>query len=70
MSESEMLTPQGYYQSLTRKEKGNFLRMLFQRFGYVPATMSGKLRKNSVSPLRKEEEKKIWKLIELKSRVG
>lgn len=58
------IDPRGYYQSLTKKEKGRFLRYLSRRYDYPSATMSGKLRENPVSDLRTDETENIIKTIE------
>ena len=40
------------------------LRYLSRRYDYAESTMSGKLRENPVSPLRRDEEENIIKTIE------
>lgn len=40
------------------------LRYLSQRYDYPSSTMSGKLRKDPVSPLRRDEKENIIKTIE------
>ena len=64
MAENQSIDVRVYYQSLTKKEKGKFLRYLSQRYDYPTATMSGKLREDPVSPLRRDEEENIIKTIE------
>jgi hypothetical protein len=59
-----MLDPKVYYQNLSKKDKGKFLRYLSQRYDYASTTMSGKLRENSVSELRRDETENIIKAIE------
>lgn len=58
------IDPRDYYQGLTKKEKGRFLRYLYIRYDYPPATMSGKLRESAVSDLRRDERENILKTIE------
>ena len=58
------IDPRGYYQSLSKKEKGKFLRYLSRRYDYPSATMSGKLREIPVSDLRRDETENIIKTIE------
>lgn len=64
MAENQRIDVRVYYQSLTKKEKGKFLRYLSQRYDYSTATMSGKLRENNVSELRRDELENITKTIE------
>lgn len=64
MPKSQNLDPKDYYQSLTKKEKSRFLRYLSQRYDYPSATMSGKLRENPVSDLRRDERENIIHTIE------
>jgi hypothetical protein len=64
MAKSQNLDPKDYYQSLTKKEKSRFLRYLSQRYDYPSATMSGKLRENPASDLRRDERENIIKTIE------
>ena len=52
-----------YYQNLSKKEKGLFLRYLSRTYDYPASTISGKLRLSPVSPLRKDEEMNIVKTI-------
>ena len=64
MAENQSIDVRVYYQSLTKKDKGKFLRYLTQRYDYPTATMSGKLRENYVSELRRDELENITKTIE------
>jgi hypothetical protein len=64
MAENQSIDVRVYYQSLSKKDKGKFLRYLTQRYEYPTATMSGKLRKNNVSELRRDELENITKTIE------
>ena len=64
MAENQSIDVKVYYQSLTKKDKGKFLRYLSMRYDYPTATMSGKLRENSVSELRRDELENITKTIE------
>ena len=64
MAKFQSIDVRVYYQSLTKKEKGKFLRYLSQRYDYPTATMSGKLRENNVSELRRDELENITKTIE------
>ena len=64
MAENEKIDVRVYYQSLSKKDKGKMLRYLSQRYDYPSSTMSGKLRKDPVSPLRRDEEENIIKTIE------
>lgn len=64
MAENQSIDVRVYYQSLSKKEKGKMLRYLSQRYDYPSSTMSGKLRKYPVSPLRRDEEENIIKTIE------
>ncbi len=64
MAEIQRIDVRGHYQSLTKKEKGKLLRYLSQRYDYPTATMSGKLRENYVSELRRDELENITKTIE------
>ena len=58
------IDPQVYYQNLSKKDKGKFLRYLSRRFDYPSSTMSGKLRENPTGNLRKDERENIIKTIE------
>lgn len=64
MEEKRRIDVRVYYQTLTKKEKGKLLRYLSQRFDYPASTMSGKLRSDPVSPLRRDEEENIIRTIE------
>lgn len=64
MAENQCIDVRVYYQSLSKKEKGKMLRYLSQRYDYPSSTMSGKLRNDPVSPLRRDEEENIIKTIE------
>lgn len=64
MEEKKKIDVKVYYQSLTKKEKSMLLRYLSRRYDYAESTMSGKLRENPVSPLRRDEEENIIKTIE------
>lgn len=64
MAKFQSIDVRVYYQSLSKKEKGRMLRYLSQRYDYPSSTMSGKLRKDAVSPLRRDEEENIIKTIE------
>lgn len=64
MDTLQQLNPRDYYNSLSKKEKAKFLLYLNKRYDYKTNTMSGKLRKNNVSNLRKDETENIVKAIE------
>lgn len=64
MAENQSIDVRVYYQSLSKKDKGKFLRYLSTRYDYPTATMSGKLRENNVSELRRDELENITKTIE------
>ncbi len=64
MAKNQSIDVRVYYQTLSKKEKGKMLRYLSQRYEYPSSTMSGKLRKEPVSPLRRDEEENIIKTIE------
>lgn len=64
MAENQNIDVRVYYQNLSKKDKGRFLRYLSQRYEYSASTMSGKLRRDPVSPLRRDEEENIIKTIE------
>lgn len=64
MAENQSIDVRVYYQSLSKKEKGKFLRYLSLRYDYPTATMSGKLRENNVSDLRRDELENITRTIE------
>ncbi len=63
MEEKKRIDPRDYYKSLSKKEKGKFLRYLSRNFDYPASTISGKLRENPVSSLRRDEELNIQKTI-------
>lgn len=63
MAENQMTDVRVYYQNLTKKEKGKFLRYLSSKFEYPSSTMGGKLRKKPISPLRRDEELNIIQTI-------
>ena len=64
MAEKQSIDVRVYYRSLSKKEKGKMLRYLSQRYDYPASTMSGKLRQDPVSPLRRDEEENIIETIE------
>lgn len=64
MEHLQMTDPRVYYQSLSKKEKSRFLRYLSQRYDYAPTTISGKLRVNYVSDLRRDERENLCKTIQ------
>lgn len=64
MDTLQQLNPRDYYNSLSKKEKAKFLLYLNKRYDYKTNTMSGKLRKNNVSNLRKDETENIRRTIE------
>ena len=55
--------PQVYYQQLSKKDKGKFLRYLSRQYDYPSSTMSAKLRENPNNKLRKDESENIIKTI-------
>lgn len=59
MAENHGIDVRVYYQNLRKKEKGKFLRYLSSKYDYPASTMSGKLRKVPISPLRRDEELNI-----------
>ncbi len=63
MAENEVIDVRVYYQNLSKKDKGKLLRYLSQRYDYPASTMSGKLRVDAVSPLRRDEEENIINVI-------
>lgn len=63
MEHSQMTDPRVYYQSLRKKDKAKFLRYLSVRYEYSSGTMSGKLRENNVSELRKDERENLLETI-------
>ncbi|SDZ94025.1 hypothetical protein SAMN05216455_1022 [Segatella bryantii] len=62
--QQKSVDPQVYYQNLSKKDKGKFLRYLSRQFDYPSSTMSAKLRENAISDLRKDERDNIIKTIE------
>lgn len=64
MAENQSVDVRVYYRSLSKKEKGKLLRYLSQRYDYPASTISGKLRENPISPLRRDEEENITKAIQ------
>lgn len=63
MAEDQSIDVRVYYQNLSKKEKGKFLRYLTLKFDYPSSTMSGKLRESPISPLRRDEELNIIQTI-------
>lgn len=61
--EKKIVDVRGYYQSLSRSERGQFLKYLLLRYDYNTRTMSTKLN-NSNSLLRRDERENIEKTIE------
>ncbi len=59
MTEKQHIDVRGYYQSLSKKEKGQLLRFLTIHYGYSVHTLSAKLRENSELTLRQNEEMDI-----------
>ena len=59
MKEKQHINVRGYYQSLSKKEKGQLLRFLTIHYGYSVHTLSAKLRENSELTLRQNEEMDI-----------
>lgn len=64
MAEKQRVDVRVYYRSLSKKEKGKLLRYLSKRYDYSASTISGKMRENPISPLRKDEEENITMAIE------
>lgn len=64
MAANQDIDVRGYYQSLTKKEKGKFLRYLTRKYDYPTSTISAKLCEGSVLTIRKDEEMNIKKAIE------
>lgn len=62
MAEKETLDVRVYYQSLSRTERGKFLKYLFARYDYNPRTMSAKLNHGD-SLLRRDEKENIQNTI-------
>ena len=63
MMEKQHIDVRGYYQSLSKKEKGQLLRYLTINYGYSVQTLSAKLRKNTNLTLRQNEEMDIAETI-------
>ncbi len=63
MGENQNIDVRVYYQNLTKKDKGKFLRYLSGKYTYPASTMSGKLRGCPISPLRRDEELNIIQTI-------
>lgn len=61
--QQQTIDPRVYYQNLSKKEKGKFLRYLSSQFDYPSSTMSAKLRENNVTVLRKDERENIIRTI-------
>lgn len=60
MEKNSSLDVKGYYKSLSRSERGKFLKYLFVRYEYNPRTMSMKLNDTSnVAKLRLDERENI-----------
>lgn len=55
--------PQDYYQNLSKKEKGKFLRYLSGRYSYSVSTMGNKLRENNYAELRVDEREILEQVI-------
>ena len=64
MKKEKTIDVRVYYQKLSKKEKGLFLRYLSRTYDYPASTISGKLRLSPISSLRKDEEMNIMKTIE------
>jgi hypothetical protein len=63
MAENQKVDVRVYYQNLPKKDKGKFLRYLSKKYDYPASTMSGKLRENPISSLRRDEELNIIQTI-------
>ena len=64
MEKNSSLDVLGYYQSLSRSDRGKFLKYLFARYEYNPRTMSMKLNGTSnVAKLRLDERENIERVI-------
>jgi hypothetical protein len=64
MEKNSSLDVKGYYKSLSRSERGRFLKYLFVRYEYNPRTMSMKLNGTSnVAKLRLDERENIESVI-------
>lgn len=64
MEKKNELDVRGYYQSLSRSERGKFLKYLFLRYEYNPRTMSMKLNGSIyAAKIRRDERENIEKVI-------
>lgn len=63
MAEKKHIDVRDYYQSLSKKEKGQLLRYLTINYGYSVHTLSAKLRENTNLKLRKNEELDIMETV-------
>ena len=63
MAENQKVDVRVSYQNLPKKDKGKFLRYLSKKYDYPASTMSGKLRENPISSLRRDEELNIIQTI-------
>ena len=63
MAEKKHIDVRDYYQSLSKKEKGQLLRYLTINYGYSVHTLSAKLRENTNLRLRQNEEMDITETI-------
>ena len=63
MGENQNINVRVYYQNLSKKDKGKFLRYLSKKYDYPASTISGKLRENPISSLRRDEELNIIQTI-------
>lgn len=63
MGENQNIDVRVYYQNLSKKDKGKFLRYLSMKYDYPASTISGKLRENPISSLRRDEELNIIQTI-------
>ena len=63
MEENQNIDVRVYYQDLSKKDKGLFLRYLSRKYDYPASTICGKLRKKPISSLRRDEELNIIQTI-------
>ena len=63
MAENQKVDVRVYYQNLTKKKKGKFLRYLTLKYDYPASTMSKKLTEAGKYVLRRDEEMNIAKTI-------
>lgn len=63
MSTKQDIDVRVYYQSLSKKEKGQLLRYLTIKYGYSISTLQSKLRKGAEFVLRQNEEMDIVETI-------